>query len=105
MDSPHQENPSQLRIRDLKPLQDTAHAAVRPELQQLNDAELLESVLAPRNADGLVINSRTGMLSDGNGRAWELIRRSGDPNSAIAPDTLVPVEYYEPDLSMFPDLE
>ncbi len=59
----------------------------------------------PRFHDGIVINTRTGTLSDGNGRVIELLRRASDSKSKINADTIVPVEYYTPDLSMFPDIE
>ena len=55
--------------------------------------------------DRIVVNTRTGMLYDGNGRTLELLRRASDANSKITLDTMVPVTYYTPDLSMFPDIE
>ncbi len=94
-----------VRIRDLKPITGGAHSAPRPGLQQLSDAELLESVQNPARGDYLTENTRTGILVDGNGRAYELLRRAADPNSSITPDMLVPVGPYTPDLSMFPDLD
>jgi hypothetical protein len=95
----------QIEVRDLKPLQTPAHRAPRPGLQSLSDDELLEAVRNPKKGDPLVINTRTGQLRDGNGRAHELLRRAADPNSKITPDMMVPVEEYPPDLSMFPDLD
>ena len=95
----------QVAIRDLKPLQTPAHAALRPGLQKLTDDELLETVRNPANRDFLTENTRSGLLHDGNGRAHELLRRAADPTSTIRPDVLVPVEEYTPDLSMFPDLD
>jgi hypothetical protein len=92
-------------IRDLKPLPTPAHSAPRPRLQALTDDELLEAVRNPQRGDFLTENTRTGHLHDGNGRAHELLRRAADPNSTIAPDMMVPVEEYTPDLSMFPDLD
>lgn len=94
-----------VEIRDLKPLQTPAHAALRPGLQKLTDDELLTSVCHPKNGDYLTVNTRTGHLHDGNGRGHELQRRAADPASTITPDTKVPVEDYTPDLSMFPDLD
>ena len=87
------------------PLQTPAHAAPRRRLRKLSDQQLLDAVRRPRNGDYLVVNTRTGLLHDGNGRARELLRRAADPNSKIKPDTTVPVEEYTPDLSMFPDLD
>lgn len=95
----------EVEVRDLQPLDTPAHTAPRPSLQQLSDDELLEAVRNPKNGDHLVVNTRTGKLHDGNGRARELIRRATDPQSRITPDTKVPVEEYTPDLSMLPDLE
>ncbi len=95
----------QVAVKDLKPIQGGAHSTPRPGLQKLTDAELLESVRNPAKGDFLSENTATGALIDGNGRAHELLRRAADPNSSIQPDTLVPVESYTPDLSMFSDLE
>jgi hypothetical protein len=81
-----------------------AHQVPRPELQRLSDRELLESVWNPWFSDRLVVNSVTGVLYDGNGRAKELLRRAADPTSTIRGGMIVPVEYYTPDLSMFPDI-
>ncbi|AMV23277.1 hypothetical protein VT84_02635 [Gemmata sp. SH-PL17] len=92
-------------VKDLKPLQGSAHAKPRPGLRSLSDDELLESVQNPKNADYLTENTKTGRLVDGNGRAHELQRRAGDSSSTISPDALVPVFPYTPDLSMFPDLD
>lgn len=91
-------------VRQLRPLQDAAHTALRPSLEALSDAELLTAVRNPAKGDFLTVNTRTGNLIDGNGRAHELIRRADDPQSIITPDTMVPVEEYTPDMSMFPDL-
>ena len=95
----------QVRIRDLKPMPYPAHATPRPGLRALSDAELLNSVRAPKDGDYLTENTRTGHLVDGNGRAHELLRRATGPASSIDPDEMVPVLEYVPDLSMFPDLE
>ncbi len=95
----------QVEIRDLNPLQMPAHSASRPGLQKLSDDELLMSVSDPTKSDYLTINTRTGYLHDGNGRAHELRRRALDPNSKITPDMTVPVLQYTPDMSMFPDLD
>lgn len=48
------------------------------------------------------INTRTGKVVDGNGRAYELLKRAADPSSSITQDTLIPFEPYTPDDSMFP---
>ena len=93
----------QVRIRDLQPLQGPAHARPRPRLQKLTDDELPDSVRNPKNGDFITVNTQSGNLHDGNGRAHELLRRAADPASSISPDMTVPVEEYTPDLSMFPD--
>ncbi len=95
----------QIPIKDLRPLPGAAHSQPRPGLQSLSDDELLEAARNPKNGDYMIINTRTGILVDGSGRAHELLRRASDPKSTIQPDMLVPVVEYTPDLSMFPDLD
>jgi hypothetical protein len=95
----------QVAIRDLQPLQTPAHSQPRPGLQKLSDDELLATVRNSKNGDYLTVNTRTGKVHDGNGRAHELIRRAADPSSKITPDMKIPVQEYTPDLSMFPDLD
>ncbi len=91
-------------IGQLKPIQSVAHGSPRPGLQKLTDAELLAAVRNPKKGDFLTVNTRTGTLVDGNGRAHELLRRAADPKSSIKPDMKVPVQDHIPDMSMFPDL-
>jgi hypothetical protein len=95
----------EVEVKDLEPIQNSAHGTSRPGLQKLTDAELLKSARNPAKGDFLTENIRTGTLVDGNGRAHELLRRAADPNSSITPDTKVPVAPYTPDMSMFPDLD
>ena len=95
----------QVAVRDLNPIHSRAHGSARPNLRRLSDDELLEAVRNPARGDFLTENARTRVLVDGNGRAHELQRRATDPGSTITPDTLVPVDDYAPDLSMFPDLD
>ncbi len=85
-----------IRVGDLQPIHTPETAGVRPDLEGLTDDELLQSVSNPTNNDPLKINTRTGGVMDGNGRAYELLRRAGDPNSTITPDTRVPYEPYVP---------
>jgi hypothetical protein len=92
-------------IGDLKPLDMPAHQSLRGDLAQLTDDELIASVESPLRGDGIVINARTGVLYDGNGRVYELLRRAGRPGSRISPALTVPVEYYTPNYSMFPDMD
>ena len=91
-------------IGELKPLHIAAHLKSRPELRKLSDQELLRAARTPRKGDPLVVNTRTGNLVNGNGRAHELQRRAADPNSLISSDDTVPVREYTPDMSLFPDL-
>ncbi len=95
--------PSGTRIRDLNPLGTPAHTAPRPHIQSLTDDELLRAARNPADGNGLVRNTRTGKLHDGNGRALELQRRAADPNSKISPNDRVPVEDFTSDRSMFID--
>ena len=88
----------------MRPLQDAAPAAPRPEFTHLSDDKLLRSVQHPKNGDPVTINTHTGELADGNGRITELQTRAADPKSPISFDMLIPVDWYTPDLSMFPDL-
>ena len=94
-----------IKIKDLRPLPGTAHSAARPRLRGLSDDELLEAVLKPRKRDFLKVDAKTGVLLDGNGRAYELLCRAADPNSGIDAEMTVPVEEYIRDDSMFPDLD
>jgi hypothetical protein len=95
----------QVEVKDLRPIQGGAHRFPRPQLQKLTGDELLDSVCNPAKGDFLIENTRTGILADGNGRAYELSRRAADPPSGIVPSTKVPVQDYSPDMSMFPDLD
>jgi len=97
--------PARIAIRDLRPLDMPAHQSLRSELRQLSDEELLQAVEYPIQSDRLLINTQTGLLFDGNGRAYELLRRAMSPKSTITHDTMIPVEYYTPDYSVFPDME
>lgn len=92
-------------IGDLRPLEMPAHQSLRRDLAALSDAELLDSVESPQRDDWLVINTRSGLLYDGNGRAYELLRRTRQLTSSISLATTVPVEYYTPNYSMFPDMD
>lgn len=97
--------PDRVAIRDLKPLDMPAHQSLRSDLRKLSDEQLLQSVESPTHGDRLLINTRTGLLFDGNGRAYELLSRAKSSKSNISLDTTVPVEYYTPDYSVFPDME
>ncbi|MBK9943325.1 MAG: hypothetical protein IPP13_17100 [Kouleothrix sp.] len=48
------------------------------------------------NGDPIRINTQTGKVVDGNGRAYELLRRASDPRSSISPDMDIPYEPYTP---------
>ncbi|OQP52802.1 hypothetical protein A4H97_24180 [Niastella yeongjuensis] len=64
------------------------------KIKKLSDKELIESVLHPNEYDPVRINAKTGTLSDGNTRIYEIQRRG------LSVD--VPVKEYYPDDSMFP---
>jgi hypothetical protein len=98
-------NRDRVALGDLKPLEMPAHQSLRGDLTSLSDDELLASIESPSRGDGIVINTRTGVLYDGNGRVYELLRRATGPGSSITRATLVPVEYYTPNYSMFPDMD
>jgi len=80
-------------VKDLDPLHSPGTSGRRPDLEKLSDQELLNSVNNPSNGDLIQINTNTGKIMDGNGRAYELLRRAASPGSSITPDTPV---YYEP---------
>ncbi|GCE17667.1 hypothetical protein KDK_14670 [Dictyobacter kobayashii] len=84
------------KVSELDPLHSSATSGRRPELENLSDQELLESVNNPRNGDPIKINTRTEKVVDGNGRAYELLNRASSPMSSITPDTLVHYEPYTP---------
>jgi RHS repeat-associated protein len=93
------------RVGDLDPLHSPETSGYRPELGKLSDSELMDSVMNPRKGDPIRINTETGKVVDGNGRAYELLRRAADPNSRITPDTRVPYTPHTPDNSAFPILK
>jgi RHS repeat-associated protein len=68
----------------------------RLDLRNLSDSELLKAARKPIDGKGLLINTKTGNLVDGNSRARELLRRAADPNSKIQPSTKVPYKDYIP---------
>jgi RHS repeat-associated protein len=89
-------------VGDLDPLHSPETSGARPELEKLSDEELLDSVNNPLNNDPIKINTETGKVVDGNGRAYELLKRAADPRSSITPDTPITFEPYTPNNSMFP---
>jgi RHS repeat-associated protein len=93
------------RVGDLDPLHSPGTSGSRPNLRKLSDSELMDSAMNPRNGDPIRINTETGKVVDGNGRAYELLRRAADPNSRITPDTRVPYTPHTPDNSAFPILK
>jgi hypothetical protein len=80
-------------VKDLDPVHSPETSKRRPDLEKLSDHELLESVNNPKEGDPIQINTNTGKVLDGNGRAYELLRRAASPGSSITPDTPI---YYEP---------
>jgi hypothetical protein len=93
-----------IRVADLDPLHSPAVAGDRPSLRRLRDEQLIEACEQPANDDPVRVNTTTGRLIDGNGRAHELKRRASDPRSIITDDTTVACEPYSPDHSMFEDI-
>jgi hypothetical protein len=91
-----------IKVKDLDPLHSPETSGTRRELEQLSDEELLDAANNP--ADPIRINTQTGKVMDGNGRAYELLKRAADPTSSITPDTEVFYEPYKRDDSMFWDL-
>jgi hypothetical protein len=83
-------------VKDLNPLHSPGTSGSRPELENLSDQELLNAVNHPKNGDPIQINTQTGKIMDGNGRAYELLRRSMLPGSSITPDTHVSYKPYTP---------
>ena len=93
-----------VKIRDLIPLHSPTVSGTRPMLARLSDAELIHACEHPKNADPIRISTRSGKVVDGNGRAYELLRRAAEPRSSISFDTEIECEPYTPDNSMFRDL-
>lgn len=92
-------NKPTIKVKDLNPIHSPSTSGVRPDLERLTDDELMQSVTQPKNGRYIQINTRTGGIMDGNGRAYELLRRAADPASWITPDTpdtLVPYVPYVP---------
>ena len=98
----HNNGGCETAVGNLDPLHSPQTSGARPELSKLSDDELLHSVNNPTNGDYLKINTETGKLVDGNGRAYELMKRAADPNSKITPQTKVKYNPYTSDRSMFP---
>jgi RHS repeat-associated protein len=80
-------------VKDLDPLHSPETSGRRPKLENLSDQELLDSVNNPKYGDPIRISTKTGKVVNGNGRAYELLRRAALPGSSITPDTPI---YYEP---------
>ena len=93
-----------VKVRDLRPLHSPKVSGVRKSLEQLTDRELLAAIHQPANGDFIKIDKKSGKVVDGNGRAYELLRRAVDPASSVTMETEIDVELYERDNSAFPDL-
>ena len=89
-------------VKDLNPLHSPETSGIRPELEKLSDQELLDSVNNPINGDPIRINTNTSKVVDGNGRAYELLKRAAMPGSIITPDTPIYYEPYTPISMSFP---
>jgi RHS repeat-associated protein len=90
-----------MKIKDLNPLhsQETVNSRKSAkDIAKLSDEKLLESARKPANGQKIKVNTKTGKLSDGNTRAYELKKRANDPNvKDITPDTKVPVDKHVPE--------
>jgi RHS repeat-associated protein len=84
-------------VKDLDPLHSPQTSGSRPKLANLSDQDLLDSVNNPKDGRYIRINPLTGKIMDGNGRAYELLRRAALPGSGITPDTPIYYEPYIPD--------
>ncbi len=67
------------------------------EISKLSNEELIKSVTQPKNGDFIKVNTKTGKVTDGNTRLYEIKNRGLDVD--------VPYQNYTPDDSMFPDLK
>ena len=83
-------------VGDLDPLHSTETSGQRSELENLSDQELLNAANNPKNGDPIRINTNTGKVIDGNGRAYELIKRALSAGSSITRDTRIQYEPYTP---------
>jgi RHS repeat-associated protein len=99
-----EDEPEETPIEELDPLHSEDTIGDRPDLEDLSDEELLNSVRNPKNGDPLRKNTKTGKLMDGNSRAQELKNRANNPDSTISGGDTVPVIPYTPDVSDFWDL-
>ncbi|MGQ4811354.1 hypothetical protein G6L63_05015 [Agrobacterium vitis] len=77
----------QRRFGDLETIQGSAHAAPRPELQDLSNDDLKDSIMNPKNDDPIKVRKGENTVLDGNGRVNEAKRRGIFSN-----DELVPVD-------------
>lgn len=89
-----------IKVKDLNPLHSPEVSGKRPKLEKLTDDELLEAVNNPFDGQHLKINEQSKVV-DGNGRAYELLRRASGRSSKISEETEV---YYEPYASIGKDL-
>jgi RHS repeat-associated protein len=92
---------SKVAVGELKLLHSAETIGTRADLAKLSDADLLKSVINPKNGDMVKISTESGKVVDGNSRASELQKRAVDPKSSITPETKIPVEPHTPDKSMY----
>jgi len=90
-----------VKVRDLVPLHSPEVSGVRSALEALSDEELIFACDHSRNGDPIKISTVSGKVVDGNGRAYELMRRAANPQSKITFDAEIECEAYTPDNSMF----
>ena len=79
-----------IRVGDLRPAHSRS-VGDRGRFSNLSDKELLDLVVDPPEGEVMTIFAHNGKMAQGNGRAYELLRRAADPRSSITEDTLIPV--------------
>lgn len=72
-------------------------------LRNLSDRQLVDSFNAPRSGEHVAINEIGGIVQ-GHHRIAEIVRRADDPASVITRSTVVHIDSYRRDVSMFLDL-
>ncbi|WP_312404258.1 hypothetical protein [Rhizobium sp.] len=77
----------QRRFGDLETIQGPAHAAPRPELQDLSNEDLKDAIFNPADGQGIKVRDGENVVLDGNGRINEARSRG-----IFSDDDMVPVD-------------
>jgi len=78
------------RVSELGTILRPIHRQVtRPDLSRLADVDLLESLRSPRDGNHVRVKP-DGRITEGNGRAGEMMRRASNPASSITFDMEFP---------------